>query len=349
VANFEKAEAIPGKLIERAPADDSLRRDYVRVANMLAHSYASSGQFAKSLALVQKTTALAETGMRSNPADPRHVQAVIASLTAAADVRTDQQQYAEAIPFRERIEALSATLTRLQPDNLEAVRTLALAKKKLGALYGVSKRYDDARRKYEEAARLDEQRLAHNPNDARAKLDLSFDYSDLGWVAGRLQRFPDSLIDYERVLALRTEVAQADPKDRRAADSVASAMTRLGMARLGMARLGMARLNVGDTPAAERDLRRAVAMYEGIVEHNDTGWAVVRDLAIAHDDLADVLEAGCGKSKDRPACLAHAAVEVTAERTLLDGLKQKGQLPKADSGWLAATMEREAKLKRGGR
>ena len=339
LANFERAEAILAKLVERAPADETLRLDYIRVGNMLVHSYLSNGQFAKSLALMQKTTALAETGMQSNPGNPRNVQAVIASLTAAADWRTDQQQYAEAIPLRERIEQLSDRLARLQPDSMEAMRTLALAKKKLGALYGVSKRYDDARRKYEEAATLDERRLARNPNDARAKLDASYDYSDLGWVAGRTGRYQDALAAYERVLALRQEVAQADPKDRRAADALASAVTKLGMARL----------TAGDLPGAERDLRRAVGLYENIVQHNDTGWAVVRELAIAHDDLADVLEAGCAKSKDGPACLSRAAAEVTTERTLLEGLKQKGLLPRADDKLIAATVEREARFKRGGR
>jgi tetratricopeptide (TPR) repeat protein len=277
--------------------------------------------------------------MRENPGNPRNIQALLASLTVAADLHTDQGQYAEAIPIRERIEKLSTTLSRLQPGNMEAVRTLALAQKKLGALYGVSKRYDDARRKYEGAAKLDEQRLAQNPNDARAKLDLSFDYSDLGWVAGRLKRPQDSLAAYERVLALRQEVAQADPKDRRAADSVASAMTRLGMARF----------NAGDLPGAERDLRQAIGLYRDILQTNDAGWSLIRDLAIAHDDLADVLEARCAKSQDRPSCLTNVVAEVTAERSLLDGLKQKGHLPRADDAWLATTIEREARLKHGGR
>ena len=85
------------------------------------------------------------------------------------------------------------------------------------------------------------------------------------------------------------------------------------------------------------------------MKHNDTGWAVVRDLAFAHDDLADALEAGCAKSKDGPACLTRAATELTAERTLLEGLKQKGLLPKADDKLIAAATEREARFKRGGR
>jgi hypothetical protein len=116
-----------------------------------------------------------------------------------------------------------------------------------------------------------------------------------------------------------------------------------------MTRRGMARFNAGDLPSAERDRPQAIERHLDIVQTNDTGWYLVRDLAAAHDDLADVLEARCAKSKDRPACLTNVAAEVAAERSLLGGLKQKGHLPKADEARLATVTEREAKLKHGGR
>ena len=335
LANFEKAEAILAGLAARSPNDPELRRDHIRVANMLAHSYASSGKFDRAMALAQRNIVLAEAAERSEPGEPRNLQALIASLTSVADLHTDQQQYAEAIPLRERIEQLSQRLAEMQRGGMEALRTLALARKKLGALYGVSKRYDEARREYEQAAAIDEQRLARNPNDKRAKLDLSFDYSDLGWVSGRLGKYADALAAYRRVLALRTEVAQADPNDQRAADSLASAMTRLGLALRSM----------GDLAGSEAELRRAIALYQSQAEREGSSWSVVRSLAEAHVYLADTLESQCLKSGGGAACRARAASELATVSSLLEGLKQKGVLPKADDQLIAQVRDHEARLR----
>ena len=337
-ANFERAEAILARLTASSPRDAGLRRDYIRVANMLAHSYSAGGQFQKVLAVAQKTIAFSEAGYRSDPAEPRNLQALIASLTVVADLHTDQQQYAEAIPIRERIRQLSQSLLELQPGNLEALRTMALARKKLGALYGVTKRYQEAKAEYQQAAALDEQRLACKPNDARAKLDLSYDYSDLAWVANRLGNPSDALAAYRRVLALRTEVAQADPNDQRAADSLASAVMRIGVTLFDM----------GDLAGSEAELRRAIAMYQKLAAREGAGWQVSRSLATAHDDLAVALEAQCVKRHAGAACLARAASEFAAERAVLEDLKQKGHLPQADEKQIAAVRDHEARLRGSG-
>ena len=337
VTNFEKAEAILARLVQRSPGDAGLETDYNRVANLLARSYQANGQFAKALALEQRNIAFAEAAVRSDPNHPRNLRALVSSLTALADSRTAQQQYAEAIPVRERILQLSERLAQLEPGNPESQRTLAVAHKKIGALYGVTKRYDESRREYEKAAAIDERRLAQNGNDKRAKLDLSYDYSDLGWVDGRLGKHEDSLKAYRRVLALRTEVAVADPLDQRAADSVASAVSRIGMALR----------NMGDLEGSERELRRSIGMYEGFAQRGGSGWELTRTLAMVHDNLADTLEEQCAKTHGGAACLARALAEVSKERTLLEGLQAKGRLPKADEQYIGEVKAREARLKGG--
>jgi serine/threonine protein kinase len=337
-ANFEKAESILAALVRKSPGDATLRNDYSRAANLLAHSYIATAQWSKAQALAQKSIASSQAGMAADSNDKRNVEALIASLTVLADVHTDQQQYAEAIPLRERIEKLSARLTELSPG-LESERTLALAEKKLGALYGVTKRYEDARAKYQQAAAIDERRLAANANDKRAKLDLSYDYSDLGWVAGRLGKNEDCVTAYRRVLALRTEVAQADPKDYRAAESVASATGRLGGA---LRRLG-------ELTGSEAAIRRAISLYDAMLAGRPTDWALTRNQAMMHDDLADTIEDQCAKSHGGAPCLARAANEVAIERSMLEGLRQMGVLAKADEKTLAEAVAREERLRRGGR
>jgi tetratricopeptide (TPR) repeat protein/predicted Ser/Thr protein kinase len=335
IVNFEKAEAMLAKLVDRSPSDMTLRIDYQRVANSLARVYMLNGQFAKAEALAQKNVGFAEADMRAHPKEPRTVLQLVATLSTVADQRTDRQQYAEAIPVRERIQQLSERLLQMRPGDMEAMRTLAIARKKLGALYGVSKRYDDARREYEQAAALDEKRLAANPNDKRAKLDVSFDYSDLGWVAGRLGKFADSIAAYRRVVALREEVAKADPKDERAASSVASAHLKFGVTLY----------KAGDAEASERELRGAISAYDALVQRGAATWSTMRDLADAHDDLAGVLEARCAKSNGGSSCKQRVVAELNTEKTLLEGLRQKGVLPKGDLKLLADLEARIARMK----
>jgi tetratricopeptide (TPR) repeat protein/predicted Ser/Thr protein kinase len=335
IVNWEKAETMLAKLVSRTPADTSLVADYQKVANSLARAYMVAGQLAKAETMARKNAQIAEDDLQAHPTQPRAVLNVVATLSTIADFDTDRQQYAEAIPVRERIERMSQQLVQMRPGDLESIRTLAIAKKKLGALYGVSKHYAEAQSKYLQAAALDEQRLAGNPNDKRAKLDVSFDYSDLGWVAGRLGKLDDSLKSYRRVLALRQEVAQADPKDERAASSVASAHDKLG---------GVL-LRAGDLDAAEAEARLAIAGYEALIQRGDTAWSATRDLALAHDNYADVLEERCKKTRDNSACVNRVLAEVAVERSLMEGLRKKGVLAKADARVFAEMDARVARLK----
>jgi tetratricopeptide (TPR) repeat protein len=334
IVNWEKAETILARLLDRSPDDPELEADYHRIANSLARAYMTAGQIAKAEALAKKNVSVAEADLRAHPGDHRAVSGVVATLSTLADFRTDRQQYTESIPLRERVQQLSERLVQLEPGDMEALRTLAVARKKLGALYGVTKRYDDARRQYQQAATLDEQRLAANPNDKRAKLDLSYDYSDLGWVAGRLGKYQDSVAAYHRVLALREEVARADPQDERAAGSVASTHSKLGYTFY----------QTGDFAAAERELRMAVSDFETLVQRGSAPWSTIRELANAHGGLADTQEARCGRVHS-PGCLSSVLSELATERTLLEGLRQKGVLPNGDVEYLANLNARIAKLK----
>ena len=328
--NFEKGEAILSGLLARSPRDSGLLHDHTRAANFLVGAYISAARFPEALALAKRTAHAAEVAMRADPNDARKLADAISSLSGWADVLTSMQNYAEATPIRERIEPLSARYATLLPESMEAARTLALAKKKLAALYGMATRYGEAQLRYQEAAAIDERRLSRDPNDNRAKLDLSFDYGDLGWVAGRLGRFDDSLGAYRRSFALRAEAAQADPRDQRAAGSLAAAGGRVGIALR----------RVGDLEGAERELRRSIAAYQGLVGSGRAGWETSKSLAMMYDELAGTLEERCEKTHGGAGCRARAAAQLNAERDLLQDLHARGVLSKADEAYLSNLVKR---------
>jgi tetratricopeptide (TPR) repeat protein len=336
IGNFEKAEVALANLVQRSPGDGGLQNDYHRTANSLARAYFVAGDLAKAGALAQKNAKFAEDDLRAHPNEPRAIQGLVAALSTSADQRVDQQQYTEAIPIRERIHQLSARLIQLQPGNMESVRTLAVSAKKLAALYGMTKRYDESRSLYQQAAALDERRLAQNQNDKRAKLDLSYDYSDLGWVAGRLRKYDDSLAAYRRVLTLREEVARADPQDERATSSVATTHEKLGITLYKM----------GDLDESERELRSAISGLDALIARGAGTWSTDVQLANVHDDLAEVLESQCTRAHAGKVCTDRVLAELVTARSLLVDLQHKNLLPKSDAQMLGDIEAHIAKLKR---
>jgi tetratricopeptide (TPR) repeat protein len=335
LVNVKKGEAILAGLVARYPQDTGLRHDYSRAANLLVRTYQANGEFANARAAAGKTLAFDEAALRAEPGDVRNLVNVAASLSAVADLATDEKRYDEATPLRERVKQLSAQVHRLRPGDAEATRSLAIAQKKLGALYGVTKRYSDAQREYREAAAIDEQRVAAAPESTRAKLDLSYDYSDLGWVAARLRQYDEALALYRRVLALRTEVAQIDPKDTRARDGLVSAV----------AKLGSTLFNAGDFAAAIEQEERAIAMYEAIAKSGTQDWSLVYAMAMVHDELADALQTQCAKNHGGAACDGRAAGAVASEVALLEGLQKRGMLRPSDLPDLTAAKARLEKLR----
>ena len=312
--NFRKSEEILAGLLARTPGDTALRQDYLRVANQLARSYSQVGNFQKAREQTGKNVALAEAAWRDQPSDPACVDSLMVAEAVRADMMTDQAQYAEAIPVRQRVEELARKLTVLRPGNSEAERSLALAEKRLGALYGVTDEYEKCRNEYEQALVLDERRCARNPADHRAKLDLSYDYSDLAWVAARMGRERDALAAYRRTLALRTEVARLDPKNFRAAEGVASSTRRIG------ALLGV----MGDWNGALTQLRKAILLYEDLTGRAPEDWETACNLAEAHVELANTLAAAPGH---RSAGTAAAVAEFEKAIAVLVRLRDQGVLP----------------------
>jgi len=339
--NFQKSEAILERLRARDPADRLLLRDYQRVLNELAVSYGSSGNFAKAEVTAHKSVAAAEAAMRAWPTDPLWIGSLSAADAALADTFIDRQQYEQAIPLRQRVEELARKVVELKPGDAESVRNLALSEKKLGALYGVTDRYQDCRLEYERARDIDEQRCARNPQDMRAKLDLSYDYSDLGWVAARQGALDDALVSHRRALALREEAAKADPNDRRAAVSVASSTDRIGVVLY----------RKGDFNGALAEMQSAAALYEKLTREPGIDWATVRSLAEVRVDIAETLvDMGTrtGTSAEQRRDLrVRAAGEYRKARELYEGLQSRGVLPKVYLKRIVELQAEEDKLKPG--
>jgi non-specific serine/threonine protein kinase/serine/threonine-protein kinase len=325
--SFQKSEDILDRLRQRNPSDRSLLHDYRRVLNELAVAYGSSGNFQKSEETARKSVAAAESDVRAAPADAFAIANLATADGVLADKFTDQEQYTQAIPLRQKTEELARRVVELKPGDVESARNLALAEKKLGALLGVTRRYEECRQEYERARDIDEQRCARFPTDLHSKLDLSYDYSDLGWVTARMGAFDDALVSHRRALALREEAAKADPNDNRAAVAVASSTDRIGVVLH----------KKGDLGGSLAELQSAAALYEKIANRPAPDWATVRSLAEVRVDIAETLvDMGARR---------RAADEYRKARELYESLKARGVLPKVYLKHIGELQAEEDKLK----
>jgi serine/threonine protein kinase len=308
--SYRKAEEILGRLLARSPSDDSLRLDYLHASEALAGAYSAVGNADRAHTQSEKNLALAAAAVRTHPNDPDFLHALMTAQSIAADLLTNAKKYDEAIPIRESILALQQRIAAAKPGDNAARANLAFAHKKLGALYGVVKRYEEGRREYEQARVIDEHYL-ETIGGPRAQLDLSYDYSDLGWVTVRLGDQPAALAFYRKAQALRESAAAADPKDFRAAVALASITERVANQ--------LRRTH--DLPAAVREMQHAIVLWKGIADRPGATPNNISDLADTHDEFADIYI----EMKNFP----RAVAEYEEAIRLYTSLRDRGVLPKA--------------------
>jgi eukaryotic-like serine/threonine-protein kinase len=328
--NFGKAEQMLAALVALRPADASLRQDYLRASNELATTLGSAGQVDRAMELCRRNIAIIRGVLTAHPNDPAWLEALGVAQGHLGDEFTDQQRYADAIPFREQALDTMRRVASLQPGREESERNVALAAKRLGALYGMVNRYQDCRRQYEAARDIDERRVARRPGDVRVALDLSYDYSDLGWLAAKSGDYRASLALYRRTLDLRAAAAQADPRDHRAAMALAGALNKIGITNY----------KLGDFPAALDALQRAAKVYEAGLGKDSKEWGSIRLLAENYDDIGGVL-----RDMHLPDSPARAAVEYRHARRVYEDLRDRGLLPASYLPRIAEIATEERRLR----
>jgi len=321
--SLRRAARILQRLVQDAPADQALRQDYVRASIDLARAYGQAGQFDAGIAQSRRAVEIAQAAAGAQPDNVSALTDLEAALAALADSLTDQKRYPEAVGLRERVQGLARRIAAVT-GSPESERSLAVAEKRLAALYGVTGRMDDCRREYELARAIDERRCARNPQEMRARIDLSYDYSDLGWAAANMNRLDDALDFHRKALALRQQAAQADPHDFRAASAVAASMRKIGVVLKRMAK----------SREALAELEQAAARFAELTRRPGADWATVRNLAETRAEIAetwiDLARAPTTTAAEHRAGYLAAAAEYDQATRLLGALRDQGKLPKPE-------------------
>ena len=312
--SLRKSAAILDGLAKKDPRDESLRRDHLRVSNRLSSAYAAVGDHAHAFDAAAQSLALSEAGYREHGDDIAALSDLLSAVSRYADTLADATRYQEMLPYRQRALELTERLASMQRPADDTERNLALAHKKLAAVYGVLKRLDESRTEYEKALAIDQARSDRDPDHAR--MDLSFDYSDLGWVFLRQKQFNAALDADFKALKLRSTQVEADPRDVRGARAVASSTERIAAAYNEM----------GDVSHSIEWSHDAIGKWKVLAE-KDKGWSAIVSLADTHAELAETYESYA--PKNHPQFWHSAAAEFEEARQLYAGLRDRGVLPQA--------------------
>ena len=286
--SYRKSAEILEKISRASPSNRQLVRDYLRVSNELAAAYGGTGDSQSAALLARKNIALAEEQLRARPSDPAAISDLAIIESEFADQLTTQSRFTDAIPVRQRV--LEIFEQPAGANNPERQRSLALAHKKLAALYakvgsltgsiaGARENFDEGRREYQAARAIDEARCAGDPSNLAARMDLSYDYSDLGWICSHLNQEADALGWHQKALAIRTQAVKADPNDQRAAIAVASSTGRIAGVYSGM----------GDFERAIATARRAIPMWKTLSAKPGASWSIAVELADGHGAARQLL------------------------------------------------------------
>ncbi len=324
--NLEKALSILDRYSAASSGNREMRHDYLRIRSELAHVLDESGNGARASDLIRRNSEIADTALRAHPADFGAIDDAARAAFDFADLMTREQKYDDAIPIREHTLALYEQLAAKNPSSLETQRSIALCHKKLAALYGVTKRYQESRTHYNAARVIDEKRLGLNPSMPRSKLDLSYDYSDLGWVSSRLEDDNQALEWHRKAQALRADAVKSDPNDVRAAYALSSTDARMAavLRRLGHydEALALARTNVDE---CQRLLEKSPASIESVTNLADA------HAEIGHIETALAAQQFPSGSAKRRELLQSALQEINNGLSAYLALRDKGKLPKSDS------------------
>ena len=218
-----------------APVDTIDR--YILIERQLSTLYKVVGREADARAASAAALRRAERLHASQPDERRGRQLLANALFEVAWGTADPQA---SLPIWKRAGALYEGLLAERPDDLDAMRNVALVEKYLGGQFEQLNDPSASVRHYQRALELDERRLARMPDNPQARLDTAIDLSNVAVAYERLK-------DYERGVALRTRsvemrraLAQADPQNDLLRGRLAHALASLARVEAASRRLDAA-------------------------------------------------------------------------------------------------------------
>jgi tetratricopeptide (TPR) repeat protein len=123
---------------------------------------------------------------------------------------------------------LTEALLRDAPADIGLRHDFALTNKRIGAMLGTTGKYQEAVERYRKALEIEEDFLRLDPVNVEARRSLSVTYSDLGWLSKRSGDMKSAIDAYNKALDIRQALVDADPANMDMKNRLASTFVALG-------------------------------------------------------------------------------------------------------------------------
>ena len=174
-------------------------------------------------------------------------------MITLADVTHEKR---EGIALYERALAMYKTLADKDPSDTN-LRNTALAYKNLAGSWSDLGEYTRSLDAAVQAKSLDEKIRAKDPSSPEARWAVAFDLGEIGWNWFKMNNLPRAADSMRENIALREQAVSLNPDDRRGSDRLAYALRDLADVEVAL----------GQGSAAQRDLRRTIALYQTLAAH----------------------------------------------------------------------------------
>lgn len=188
-----------------------------------------------------------------------------------------------AIDFARRFEQFMATLVAQNPRNSEWQYQLSLSYNRLGDVFAVAGRYQDALDEFSKSLAIREKLLAPDAGNARWQEAVATVHTKIGDMLVPLNKFAAAIAAYDKGLAIRLRLVEGDRNDADRQRELAVSYERKGRALLWLSQF----------EEALEFLTKSIEIRQRLAtDPNNVLWR--RDLSVSYEGVGDALT-GTGK------------------------------------------------------
>jgi tetratricopeptide (TPR) repeat protein len=273
------AESVIGRLVASSGDNLELKRSQAAMYNEFADTYAAQGDTTKQNDAIQKSLAIIEQLINSDPKNAVWQSDKAITLAKQGDILLSQGKYAEALVPYQKSEAVLVRLAELDSNSGDLQHDVAAAHHRVAIVLFADGRKSEALTRLEDSRAILEALALRQPENALWQRDLAAAYHKIGALQADDGKYTEALANYRLLLAIMERVSLAEPSNARWQHDLAIAHDGIGTSSSKL-----------DAKAeAKSSFEKSLAILERIAKADPNNVDREHDVAIARGRLADAI------------------------------------------------------------